>query len=93
MSNEDRRLVSLTLRMPEDLHDALKAHAEKTGRSLNREVMRLIEDGIRAADFVTVARETIRQEMRAEFEARRTFVVSSDFSEMEALPNRVQRRN
>ena len=64
-------MKSLTLRLPDELHAALVVRAEHTGRSLNSEVIRYIEDRMRAVELVKAVSETVRQEMRAEFEERR----------------------
>lgn len=68
--SDQKRLVSLTLRMPPELHVALAARVEATGRSLNGEVVRMLENGLRETDLIRSVRETIRAEMRAEFEGR-----------------------
>ncbi|MET8975910.1 Arc family DNA-binding protein [Streptomyces sp. NPDC004539] len=41
--------VRMTLRLPEDLRDRLRAHAKSERRSLNSELVYMLEVGLRAA--------------------------------------------
>jgi hypothetical protein len=41
--------VRMTLRLPEDLRDRLRAHAKQERRSLNSELVYMLEVGLRAA--------------------------------------------
>ena len=45
MDNE----IRMTLRLPEDLRDRLAAHAKSERRSLNSELVYMLEVGLRAA--------------------------------------------
>ena len=67
----DKKLVNLKVRLSPGLHAALKDRCDGKGNSLNATVCGLLERALLMDDLSRVARETIRQEMRAEFEARR----------------------
>ena len=41
--------VRMTLRLPEDLRDRLRVHARQERRSLNSELVHMLEVGLRAA--------------------------------------------
>ena len=49
MSNRDPDVVTLTLRLPRALRDALAAAADAERRSLNRHVVWLLEHAVRPA--------------------------------------------
>ncbi|MBT2396488.1 Arc family DNA-binding protein [Streptomyces sp. ISL-100] len=45
--------VRMTLRLPEDLRDRLRAHAKSERRSLNSELVYMLEVGLRASGVNT----------------------------------------
>lgn len=61
----------LTLRLPDELHEALSASADDRGKSLNGLICELLARGMTEYGLRRSLVETVRQEMRAEFEARR----------------------
>jgi hypothetical protein len=66
-----QRRVNLNMRCTPDLRSMVEAAAAMSGRSLTDEVLWRVERSFYTDDFNTVIRETVREEMRAEFEGRR----------------------
>ena len=62
--------VNFTGRMTGRLRDRLMALANDNGRSMSEEIERRLEASFHDDDAMRVIRETIRQEMRAEFAGR-----------------------
>lgn len=74
---------NVTFRLNEQVMDRVQAFAAEHGRSASEEIERRIEASFHDDDAMRVIRETIRQEMRAEFAARRH--VASPMSPIECL--------
>lgn len=66
-------MKNLTLRLPDELHEALSASADDRGKSLNGLICELLARGMTEYGLRRSLVETVRQEMRAEFEARMPF--------------------
>ena len=62
---------ALSARASDDLYARLVEAADRNGRSLAQEMISRLEHSFLIEDTARVVRETVRQEMRAEFEARR----------------------
>ena len=64
--------ITVNTRVTPELRSALEQASEASGRSLSHEIEHRLELAMRDGDAMRVIRETIRQEMRAEFAARQT---------------------
>jgi hypothetical protein len=62
---------TFTFRVTASLRERLEAAAEASQRPVSEVIETMLERAFLMDDLSRVARETIRQEMRAEFEARR----------------------
>lgn len=68
--SEGGRKVALNMKTTVEVRAKLEALAEASGRSLTHEVEWHLERAVLYGDLTRAIREQIRQEMRAEFEAR-----------------------
>lgn len=64
------RKVALNMKTTPDIRAKLEAVAHASGRTLTHEVEYQVERALIMGDLISAIRETVRQEMRAEFEAR-----------------------
>lgn len=68
-------MKNLTLRLPDELHEMVAGAAADRGVSLNGMVCEILARGMTERGLRRALVETVRAEMRAEFEARRPPVV------------------
>ena len=71
MPRMNGKRLALSSRCTPELKQKLLAASEAGGRSLMQEIEFRLEQSFAIAEATRTIRETIRQEMRAEFEARR----------------------
>ena len=87
---EQGRRATVTFRCLPDVRAKLQEAAAKSGRSASEEMEHRLARSFLHDDLIATARETIRQEMRAEFEARRgpqSVMVNLTPRELAALEN------
>lgn len=70
-------MKNFTLGMPDDLHDMLIAAVDRSGKSLNALICDVLARNVEEQDLRRSLVETVRAEMRAEFEGRKPGVVDA----------------